>query len=403
MRTVTAHRSAEAQLPCDARAWRGVALLAPLPQRARDPAAWRRFTDVMFAQITELLTNYGELHELWLDGGWERTPEQWRSAELLSLVRRLQPRMRVNDRLPGIRGDFATPEQQLPVPVPMPVSASENFSASGGADAALAAVTASAADTATMLSTCDGATDAAAGAASLPWEMCETMGDFWSFVPRDMDALKSTQQLVTTVCEVASRGGSLLLNVGPRADGSLHPAQLQRLLDLQRWMTVAGNARSVVGTGPGLQSWQFYGPSTLSACGRRVFLHLVMQPRGHVVVRGLRLHRIARVTELRTGQALRFGGRATAVTKWLGPDADVDVDITIAVPQEVLDPVVTVIVIDLDDAPGPRYMTSVVTQSRHRPPNCRAEKMVTTWAPVASSAANFCYRYILMRWGLHGG
>ena len=67
----------------------------------------------MFAQMRELLTNYGKIDLLWFDGGWERTPEEWKSRELEKMIRELQPEIIINDRLPGY-GDYETPEQAVP-------------------------------------------------------------------------------------------------------------------------------------------------------------------------------------------------------------------------------------------------------------------------------------------------
>src|SRR5205807_10237179 len=81
------------------------------------PEQWARFTEFMFGQIRELLTNYGPIEVLWFDGGWERTAEQWRSRELVEMVRALQPNILINDRLPGF-GDYDTPEQFVPAMPP---------------------------------------------------------------------------------------------------------------------------------------------------------------------------------------------------------------------------------------------------------------------------------------------
>ena len=82
-----------------------------------DPATWDRFVEVMFAQVRELLTNYGEIAVIWFDGGWERSIDQWRAAELKQMILELQPNIMINDRLPG-QGGYATPEQFVPAQPP---------------------------------------------------------------------------------------------------------------------------------------------------------------------------------------------------------------------------------------------------------------------------------------------
>jgi alpha-L-fucosidase len=61
----------------------------------------------MFAQIRELLSNYGKIDLKRFDGGWERKPEQWQAKQLHEMIRSLQPHLLINDRLPGF-GDFDT-------------------------------------------------------------------------------------------------------------------------------------------------------------------------------------------------------------------------------------------------------------------------------------------------------
>ena len=71
----------------------------------------------MFGQVRELLTDYGPIDLIWFDGGWERTPDEWRAAELHAMIRELQPEIVINDRLPGF-GDYDTPEQFVPAQPP---------------------------------------------------------------------------------------------------------------------------------------------------------------------------------------------------------------------------------------------------------------------------------------------
>src|SRR6185295_12456096 len=130
--------------------------------QGRQPTAagWERFVRFMHGQVRELLTNYGAIDVLWFDGGWERSPEQWRSRELHDLIRTLQPDVLVNDRLPGF-GDFDTPEQMIPAVRP-----------------------------------------------PRAWEACMTINESWGYNPEDT-RLKSARQLIHSLCEVAGKGGKL--------------------------------------------------------------------------------------------------------------------------------------------------------------------------------------------------
>jgi len=85
-----------------------------------------------------------------------------------------------------------------------------------------------------------------------------TINESWGYNPRDTH-YKSARRLIHTLCEVAGKGGNLLLNVGPMGDGRL-PAELTDRLDVVRaWM--GRNSESILGTSPALAPWQFYGPT----------------------------------------------------------------------------------------------------------------------------------------------
>ena len=265
--------------------------------RQPDAAQWARFIDFMFAQVRELLTNYGTIDILWFDGGWERTAEQWHARELHDMVRQLQPDIRINDRLPGF-GDFSTPEQFVP-PRPPPG----------------------------------------------PWEVCLTINESWGYNREDRH-FKSARQLIHTLCEIAGKGGNLLLNVSPMGDGCLQPELVERLGVIEQWMSK--NAESIAGTTPGLESWQFYGPSTRR--GDRLYLHLLMRPYESVSVRGVHIKRVRSVRALSTDEELPFATRCSIVDQMLNPDPQGE--LTVAVPGAALDPYATVIAIDFADGPA---------------------------------------------------
>jgi len=261
--------------------------------RPADPERWPRFVDVMFAQVRELLTNYGEIAVMWFDGQWERTVEQWRARELREMILELQPGIVINDRLPG-HGDYATPEQFVPAQPP-------------------------------------------AG----PWETCMTMNETWAYNPRD-SKYKSSRALVHTLCEVAGKGGNLLLNIGPRGDGSLAVEQKERLAAIGGWM--ARHAEAIVGTEPGLEAWQFYGPTTRR--GETVYLHLLMRPYESVTVRGVRVKRVRSVRCVGTGEALSFEARTSAADAILRTRDPVG-ELRIKVPAGAIDEMATVVAVEL--------------------------------------------------------
>lgn len=261
---------------------------------APGPERWERYLEYLFGQITELLTRYGRIDVLWFDGGWERAAAQWRGRELIDLIRSLQPDILVNDRLPGF-GDYETPEQFVP-----------------------------------------------ARPLGRPWETCMTMNESWGYNPSDTH-YKSARQLIHSLCEVAGRGGNLLLNVSPRGDGSLPPEQVERLQVVGKWMR--DHSESVTATTAGLEPWQFYGPSTRR--GDRIYLHLIMRPYDSVTVRGVPIRRVQSVRALATGTELRRSTR-TGIIDTLTEDPLGE--LTIEVPAELVDANATVLAVDFSPA-----------------------------------------------------
>ena len=218
-----------------------------------EPEVWARYVDDLFGQVRELLTDYGEIAVLWFDGGWERAATEWKAAELEALIRELQPDILLNERLPSV-ADYTTPEQFVPPTAP------------------------------------EGR-----------WETCLTMNESWGYVPDDED-WKSARDLVHALCETVGKGGNLLLNVGPRGDGSLDPTEASRLSAVADWMDRYGSA--VHDVEAGLEPWQWYGPSTRQ--GDRVHLMCVQRPYDSVTVRGIPTKRVERVIDLATGKELEW-------------------------------------------------------------------------------------------------
>ena len=163
------------------------------------------------------------------------------------------------------------------------------------------------------------------------------------------DHRAGARSLIHTLCEIAGKGGNLLLNVGPRGDGTLAPEQEERLGVIAGWMGKHGE--SILGTEPGLEPWQFYGPSTRR--GDDIYLHLLMRPYETVTVRGVRTKRVRSIKALGTGTALRYEAR-TQIADALFNSPDPLGELTIAVPESALDEHATVIKIEFADAPVTR-------------------------------------------------
>jgi alpha-L-fucosidase len=249
----------------------------------------------MFGQIRELLTNYGKIDVLWFDGQWERSSEQLKAKELRDMIRSLQPEILINDRLPD-QGDFDTPEQFVP-----------------------------------------------AEPQQRMWETCLTMNTSWGYNPADPE-YKTARELIHTTCEVAAKGGNLLLNVSPMGNGTLPDEQLDRLEALGQWM--AKNGESIVGTTPGLKPWQWYGPSTRR--GNTIYLHLLMKPYDAVSVKGISVNKVTSVRELRTCEELPYKKRIPVIDLLTENPAPTG-EIIVTVPDHVLDPYATVIAVEFSE------------------------------------------------------
>jgi alpha-L-fucosidase len=214
------------------------------------------------------------------------------------MIRELQRGILINDRLPG-SGDYVTPEQFVPA---QPLERA--------------------------------------------WETCMTMNESWGYNPEDR-RYKSARALIHRLCEIAGRGGNLLLNVSPRGDGTLPPEQSERIDEMSRWMQRHGE--SILGTTAGLEPWQFYGPSTKR--NGATYLHLLMRPYDSVTVRGVRVKRLRSATILGSGEQLKWHRRTTIADMWA--NLDPLGELTIRIPESSLDPNCTVIKLDFADAPIP--------------------------------------------------
>ncbi|MFF1737666.1 alpha-L-fucosidase [Streptomyces sp. NPDC058247] len=247
-----------------------------------DPQAWVRYIAYRDGQVGELVERFRP-DLLWFDGEWERSEDQWGMRELSEQILASNPDTVLNARMLTY-GDYATPEQGVPLQAP------------------------------------DG-----------PWELCLTVNDSWGYQHQDHNH-KSVRQLVRYFTETIGMGGNLLLDVGPREDGTIPEEQIERLEGLGAW--IAKHVDAVYGTVAGLPAGHHYGPSTLSADRRTLYLVCFDAPREAVSVRGLR-NAVKRVTVLGTDRELGHRvigglGEVPGVTWIDAPDtADVDEQATV--------------------------------------------------------------------------
>jgi alpha-L-fucosidase len=197
---------------------------------------FNHYLDFMDAQLTELLTNYGDLGGIWFDGMWDKPKAEWRLQQTYSLIHHLQPAALVgsNHHLKPFDGeDFQMFEKDLP---------GKNTSGFSG--------------------------DSVIG--TLPLETCETINGAWGYNQRDR-RFKSTRDLVHYLVRAAGNNANFLLNVGPMPDGTIQPEFQTRLAEMGQWLEVNGEA--IYGTRGGPFPPRSWGAVTQK--GNRIFVHIL--------------------------------------------------------------------------------------------------------------------------------
>lgn len=255
-----------------------------------DPERWARFLQFCHGQIDELMKAYSP-DLVWFDGDWEHSAEEWKAAEVRAKILEQNTEAIINGRLAGY-GDYATPEQNFPTTRPR--------------------------------------TDI--------WELCMTMNNSWGYLKRDT-LYKTPYEVITIFADAISMGGNLLLDIGPRADGTIPSEQVNILNELGKWTTK--HEEAIFRTRAGLPQGHFYGPSTLSKDSTALFLFLPGRVSGEIVVKGLDNH-IEKITVVGEGSELKH--KIVGKISWSHVPGLVYID----VPVSVNDLYMTVLRLDLD-------------------------------------------------------
>jgi len=226
----------------------------------KDPNGWAKFREYVHTQVRELCTNYGKIDVLWYDGWWPWTAEDWRSAELNAMVRKLQPDILINNRS-GLPEDFGTPEQKIEP------SADVNYK----------------------------------------WETCMTMNDNWGYSEADHN-WKSVQQLIMNLVYCAKDGGNYLLNVGPKSDGTIPLPSVKRLKRIDKWMDI--NSESVYGTERCPQYSSMIGVTTAKEA--IAYHHVLRWPGREITISGVK-NKVLSAQILATGKNVKVKQEADRV------------------------------------------------------------------------------------------
>lgn len=181
-----------------------------------DPEGWAIFRDYVHNQVRELLTNYGQIDVIWFDGAWPHTATEWQSAELVDMIRSLQPNILINNRL-GEEGDESEGNDGESGSVVPSTGRSKGLGDFGTPEHEIVADP------------------------NRLWESCQvTTWRLWGYTTGEQ--WRSPEFLLDMLVEAAGKGGNMLLNVGPTADGELPHEFVSRADAIGRWLAQHGEA-----------------------------------------------------------------------------------------------------------------------------------------------------------------
>ena len=198
-----------------------------------EPKRWKKFLEYRDNQLLEL-ENLFKPDIWWFDGDWEHSADEWKSLKLKQILLEKNPNVIINSRL-NAYGDYDTPEIGVPIYRPK----------------------------------------------SDYWELCLTMNDSWGFQQNDKN-YKSSLQIIDIFVDVISKGGNLLLNIGPKSDGTIPKEQETILKDLGKW--IKKHESAVYKTKSGIPYDHFYGPTTLDGKGETLYLFVRDIPKDDKIV-----------------------------------------------------------------------------------------------------------------------
>lgn len=224
--------------------------------------AWERFMERYRGEIVELLTNYGDIDLLYFDVMLARRGYSWDTKHVKEMITKINPGVVINSRLNGY-GDYETPEQYIPIE---PIEA--------------------------------------------PWELSTTLTDAWGF--RFENNYKDIHQIVRMLCECISKGGNLLLSVGPDAEGEIPIETAGMLIQLGEWTNKYHEA--IYPTGRGIGPEYFTGGTTLTEDKKTLYLFIYDRPYQKIMLNGIRT-KIKKITSLASGTELTY--RIIGGAPWL--------------------------------------------------------------------------------------
>lgn len=198
---------------------------------------WEKYIDYMNTQLTELLTNYGEIGGIWFDGMWDKPDADWQLEKTYGLIHKLQPGAMIGSnhhKSPFPGEDFQMFERDLPGENTMGFNQTGTIS-------------------------------------ELPLEMCETMNGSWGFNLQDKN-YKSSKRLIQTMVKAAGYGANFLLNTGPMPNGKIQTENIDTLMVMGEWLDKYGETIYETRRGP-IQPAD-WGATTIHKNGT-IYVHLL--------------------------------------------------------------------------------------------------------------------------------
>lgn len=255
-----------------------------------DPARWERYLKFMHGQLNEIAAAYHpDLY--WFDGDWEHSATEWKAKDIRAALLKDNPNAILNGRLQGF-GDYETPEQNFPVTRP-------NLRY---------------------------------------WELCMTSNDNWGYRPLDTN-FKTPYQVISIFADCIGMGGNLLLDIGPRADGTIPDEQVNLLKELGKWNRK--HEEAIFGTVAGMPQGHYYGPSTLSKDSLTLYLFVPQTGAENIYIKGLN-NRILSCEVL--GAKTFLKPEIVGKISW----SRVPGLVYLNIPKPALDPYITVVKLQLD-------------------------------------------------------
>jgi alpha-L-fucosidase len=254
---------------------------------------WYKYLDYMDGQLTELLTNYGEIGGIWFDGFWDKKDADWRLDKTYSLIHKLQPACMIgsNHHLAPFAGeDFQMFEKDLPGQKTTGFNQEQKLG-------------------------------------ELPFETCETMNNSWGFNLQDNN-YKSTKTLIQYLVKAAGYSSNFLLNIGPMPNGKIQPEFISTLKEIGVWMGKYGE--TIYGTRGGPVTPRTWGVTTQK--GNKIYIHLLNAEDKNLLIPDFG-KKVKSITLFNTGSKLKFKQDSFGIA--------------VAVPDEIIDEIDTVLVIEI--------------------------------------------------------